>query len=94
MIITTLQDVECFLNQYAKSKGFVVVKGQIEKDKTDKSIIIRRTFECHHEKTHKSKKVVDLMQQRNRQSEKIDCPWICNINRIKKTDSVKITTVA
>ena len=42
------------------------MKGQIEKDKTDKSIIVRRSFECHHGRIRKSKKkVIDLMQQRN-----------------------------
>ncbi|GBC14588.1 hypothetical protein GLOIN_2v1779818 [Rhizophagus irregularis DAOM 181602=DAOM 197198] len=56
---------ERFLDQYAKSNGFVIIKGRIEKDKTDKSIIVRRSFECHHERIRKSKKVIDFMQQRN-----------------------------
>ena len=66
---------EHFLNQYARSNGFVIIKGQIEKDKNNKSRIVRRTFECHHGRSRKSKKVIDLMQQRDRQSEKINCPW-------------------
>ncbi|CAB4476802.1 unnamed protein product [Rhizophagus irregularis] len=56
---------ERFLDQYAKSNGFVIIKGRIEKDKTDKSIIVRRSFECHHGRIRKSKKVIDFMQQRN-----------------------------
>jgi ribosomal protein S17 len=92
MIFDNYDLAERFFDQYAKSNGFVIIKGQIEKDKTDKSIIVRRSFECHHGRIRKSKKVIDLMQQRNRQSEKINCPWVCNVNRIKNTDSVKITS--
>ncbi|KAF0432005.1 protein far1-related sequence 5-like [Gigaspora margarita] len=66
---------ERFLNQYAKDNGFVVTKEQCEKDNNDKSIIVRRIFICHHGRSRKSKKVVDIVQQRDHASEKINCLW-------------------
>ena len=73
MMFDNYNHAERFINQYAKNKGFVVIKGRIEKDKIDKSVIVRRTFECHHGRSRKSKKVIDIMQQRDRKSEKINC---------------------
>ncbi|CAB4422995.1 unnamed protein product [Rhizophagus irregularis] len=47
MIFDNYDLAKRFLDQYVKSNGFVIIKGRIEKDKTNKSIIIRRSFECH-----------------------------------------------
>ncbi|PKY40210.1 hypothetical protein RhiirA4_453529 [Rhizophagus irregularis] len=45
MIFDNYDLAKRFLDQYVKSNGFVIIKGRIEKDKTNKSIIIRRSFE-------------------------------------------------
>ncbi|CAG8521845.1 6403_t:CDS:2, partial [Racocetra persica] len=92
MMFDSFDYAEQFLNQYAKDNRFVVIKERCEKDKNDKSIIVRRTFEYHHGRSKKSKKVVDIMQQRDHISEKINCLWMCNINKIKSSESVKVTS--
>ncbi|RIB12638.1 hypothetical protein C2G38_2200093 [Gigaspora rosea] len=92
MLFDDFDYAERFLNQYAKDNGFVVTKERCEKDNNNKSIIVRRTFVCHHGRSRKSKKVVDIVQQRDRASEKINCPWVCNINKIKDRESVKVTS--
>ncbi|RIB21653.1 hypothetical protein C2G38_2176031 [Gigaspora rosea] len=85
MLFDNFDHAERFLNQYAKDNGFVVTKEQCEKDNNNKSIIVRRTFVCHHSRSRKSKKVVDIVQQRDHASEKINCPWYKEPEWIIKT---------
>ncbi|KAF0554667.1 protein far1-related sequence 7-like [Gigaspora margarita] len=92
MLFDGLDHAEQFLNQYAKDNVFVVTKEQCEKNNNNKSIIVRRIFICHHGRSKKSKKVVDIVHQRDCASEKINCPWVCNINKIKDRESVKVTS--
>ncbi|CAG8808472.1 28743_t:CDS:2, partial [Gigaspora margarita] len=82
-----------FFNHYAKDNGFVVTKKQCKKDNNNKSIIVRRTFICHYGRSKKSKKVVDIVQQRDCALEKINCPWVCNINKIKDQESMFFSEV-
>ncbi|CAG8844460.1 14575_t:CDS:2, partial [Gigaspora margarita] len=42
--------------------------------------------------SRKSKKVVDIVQQKDLVLEKIDCPWVYNINKIKDKKTVKVTS--
>ncbi|CAG8773363.1 2575_t:CDS:2, partial [Racocetra persica] len=94
MTFDSFDHTERFLNQYTKDNGFVVIKERCEKNKNNKSIIVRRIFECHYSRSRKLKKVVDIVQQRDHISEKINCMWMCNINKIKDSESVKVTTTS
>ncbi|CAG8637272.1 24320_t:CDS:2 [Racocetra persica] len=44
-----------FLNQYARNNKFVVVKEQVEKNKINKSIVVKKIFKYHHGRSQKPK---------------------------------------
>ena len=63
---------EAYLNNYAKAARFSLRRKRVTTNNDGE--ITRRTFECTHSGKPVSNQVIDLSQQRNRNSRKIACP--------------------
>ncbi|CAB5380712.1 unnamed protein product [Rhizophagus irregularis] len=55
--------------------------------------IKQRIYECTYSRDHTSKKIVNLENQRNRETHQTNCPWRINVTHSKKENSIGITSV-
>src|ERR1043166_3449126 len=77
------------IGKHATEAGFEVVKCRLQKNKQGE--IVRRTFECKSSGEYHPKKKTDTLDNRERESTKIGCPW--KVNLYVSNGIVRITSM-
>src|SRR5215469_9784650 len=90
----TWSDAEKFLTEYSLIKGFSIRRKRTEKLVENGIEIIKKiTWECCCSGKYQPKKVIDPVNQRNKQSKCTNCQWHVNGNLQKSNSTILFTTI-